>query len=386
MSGLRFLVITVVHHPYDTRVLYREIQALLDAGHAVTYAAAFTARGVVPPDGVVPIDLPAARGRHRVAAWRAARTVIRTQASAHDAVLIHDPELLTCVRGSTAPIVWDVHEDTAAAVRHKGWIPAPVRGGIPAAFRAVERWAERHHRLILAEASYQQRFSAAWPVIPNSTWIPPIAAESLPGRAVVVSSMTRVRGVHELIEVGRLVREHGIALDLIGSADDSCRDALESATRRGDVRWHGFLPSREALSKVAGATAGLSLLHDTPNYRGSQPTKVVEYMAHGVPVVSTPLPHARDLIESTGAGVVVPFADPHAAAAAVISLNGDHALRQEMGAAGRSAAAERYNWLDVAPAFVSVLQETARSGSRSARASGRRTARSDRTPPASASA
>ena len=56
---------------------------------------------------------------------------------------------------------------------------------------------------------------------------------------------------------------------------------------------------------LPGALAGLSLLQDLPNYRHSRPTKIVEYMAHGVPVVTTPLPVAVELVESAGAGVVV---------------------------------------------------------------------------------
>src|SRR5260370_807758 len=36
---MRAVVCTVVHHPADARIFYREIQALLDAGHDVTYIA-----------------------------------------------------------------------------------------------------------------------------------------------------------------------------------------------------------------------------------------------------------------------------------------------------------------------------------------------------------
>jgi len=36
---VRVVVCTVVHHPADARIFYREIRALLDAGHDVTYIA-----------------------------------------------------------------------------------------------------------------------------------------------------------------------------------------------------------------------------------------------------------------------------------------------------------------------------------------------------------
>ena len=60
---------------------------------------------------------------------------------------------------------------------------------------------------------------------------------------------------------------------------------------------------------VDGALAGLSLLQDEANFRHSLPTKVVEYMARGVPVVTTPLPRAAELATAHECGFVVPFGD-----------------------------------------------------------------------------
>src|ERR1700733_12180800 len=50
---MHVVVCTVVHHPADARIFYREITALLDAGHDVTYIAphdeAAASRGDEPP-------------------------------------------------------------------------------------------------------------------------------------------------------------------------------------------------------------------------------------------------------------------------------------------------------------------------------------------------
>ena len=39
LRAVHVLVMTVVHHPEDARILHRQIRALVDAGHEVTYAA-----------------------------------------------------------------------------------------------------------------------------------------------------------------------------------------------------------------------------------------------------------------------------------------------------------------------------------------------------------
>src|SRR5262249_62020460 len=111
---------------------------------------------------------------------------------------------------------------------------------------------------------------------------------------------------------------HGISVELIGPADAAARAHIQAA---GDqVHWHGFVPNAEALRLAEGALAGLSLLHDEANFRPSMPTKVVEYMARGVPVITTPLPLAVALVESADCGFVVPFGDVGAGAGAHVVL------------------------------------------------------------------
>ena len=107
---------------------------------------------------------------------------------------------------------------------------------------------------------------------------------------------------------------------------------------------HGFVPSARALPMLDGALAGLSLLEDRPNYRHSMPTKVIEYMAHGLPVITTPLPRAADLVERAGCGIVGPFGDAEATAAALVELARDPRRREELGRAGHAYAREHHDW------------------------------------------
>ncbi|HUR14213.1 MAG TPA: glycosyltransferase [Mycobacteriales bacterium] len=355
---MRVLVLTVVHRPDDARIRHREITALLEAGLQVELAAPFSGWGVDPPHdvpGLRCLDLPRAHGRHRVAAARAARRLLRSTDA--DVVLIHDPELVPwAARVKGRAVVWDVHEDTAAALSMKAWLPLPLRRPTAAAVRLLERWAERRVHLLLAEDGYAQRFAQPHPVVPNSTPVPP--AVPLPDRpvAVYVGHVTLARGAAELAEAARLLRGSGIALDVVGHADAPARALLEQAQGRGDLTWHGFLPNSGALAVVEGATAGLSLLHDEPNYRHSRPTKVLEYMARGVPVVTTPTPPARALVERHGCGVVVPFGDAEAAAAAVLGLHEDRATRHRLGAAGHAAALAEHDWNADGPRFVEAVR------------------------------
>ncbi|MBC6458776.1 glycosyltransferase, partial [Actinomadura sp. HBU206391] len=204
------------------------------------------------------------------------------------------------------------------------------------------------------------RFRRDHPVVPNTTYVP-ATAPAPPGadRVVYLGHLSEARGVRDLIETARLLRPEGITTELIGGADPQATALLRDAHRDGLVRWHGYQSNREALAMLEGALAGLSLLHDLPNYRHSLPTKVVEYMAHGVPVVTTPVPPAAAIVAEAGCGLVVPYEDPAAAVAAVLRLRDDPVLRARLAGRGHEAALRRFHWPHHGSVFVTRLMEWA---------------------------
>ena len=369
---LRVLVVTTVHTPLDARIHHRQIRALLAAGAEVAYAAPWTAtrtpRTAAAP-GVRCIDLPRAVGRRRLDALLAARRLVRRAGDRADLVLLHDPELLLAVLGRLPrlpPVVLDVHEDLPASLTDRRWLPARLR---PLAVRTA-RWLEATaaHRLaglLLAEDSYRARLPGPHPVVPNLPWLPshpPPAGRDR--RVVYVGRLSTGRGAMDLLALARRLAaaetgQEPIHLDLVGPADAEVVDAVQTAHDAGEVTWHGFLPNDQALALVEGAIAGLAPLHDLDNYRGSMPTKVVEYLAHGVPAIVTPLPEAAALVRAGDAGVVVDFEDPEALTAAVLALASEPGRAAELGARGRAYVAEHRSWDVHGPAFVAHLRDLA---------------------------
>ena len=60
----------------------------------------------------------------------------------------------------------------------------------------------------------------------------------------------------------------------------------------------------------------------------------------------------------------MPFRDPEAAAAAVLTLHHDEDLRIELGRNGMDVVQRSHNWEDDAGAFVTAIEEAARKGNR----------------------
>lgn len=356
---LHVVAVTCAHRGDDARIVQRQARVLLQRGHRVTLVAPRPPDTSDDPPGLVRVDVPRAVGRRRVRSWRAVRRAVGSLPGRFDVLLVHDPELVPLLaRRRLGPVVvWDVHEDYAASVVDRAWIPHIVRPLVRWMVTGVESWARRRCRLILAEDAYAERLGAA-PVVPNSTWVDPAPSplDASPSpRVVYVGRASRGRGVHELIRLGERLAGRA-TVEVIGEADPDVVDHLRSAHDAGVVVWHGYLPNPVAMEHVRGALAGVALLHDEPNYRHSRPTKLVEYLAHGVPVITTPLPLAVELVEASGGGEVVPFGDVEAAAGVVQRWLSQPDERAACARRGHAYVLTHHSWQRDGADFVELLE------------------------------
>lgn len=355
---MRVLVVTIVHHPNDARIYFRQITALLAAGIEVAYAAPIESFETTEFDPRLElIDLPRAHGKRRFkAAWHAIK-LLRTRSADFDLVIVHDPELLLAARFSKTKIVWDVHEDLAATINQKKWLPFLLRKPVMQFVRKLEQSAERKYYLLLAETKYQARFKKSHPVIPNTTLVKPVPNLQPTSSVIYLGNVTKLRGGFELIALAELLHQHGIMVEIIGScAEPELSQALAAANQTGNLMWHGFIPNQTALAMLPGKLAGLSLLHDEPNYLVSQPTKIYEYLAASIPAISTPLPEAVKLIESAQAGFIVPFGDVKIAAEKILELANSAQLWQQLGQRGHAYVYAEHNWEIDQRKFILALE------------------------------
>ena len=90
------------------------------------------------------------------------------------------------------------------------------------------------------------------------------------------------------------------------------------------------------------------------------PNVVLEGMAAGLPVVSTPAGEARRIVEDDVDGLVVPFGDAGAVADAMRRLARTPLLRARLGSAGRSKVRRDYA-LESLPERLAALYRSAAS-------------------------
>src|SRR5260370_7472560 len=110
------------------------------------------------------------------------------------------------------------------------------------------------------------------------------------------------------------------------------------------VNWHGELDRNGIVSLLSRVRAGLVVLHPDKAYVASQPTKLYEYMAAGIPVIASDFPLWRSIIEDAGCGLVVNPFDTRAIAAAIDRLITANTETQSTGQRARKPSEPSFNW------------------------------------------
>jgi glycosyltransferase involved in cell wall biosynthesis len=166
---------------------------------------------------------------------------------------------------------------------------------------------------------------------------------------VYVGTLKRMRRLDFLIEVFRLVheREPRAILIMVGDAAPEEMQFLHAEVQRRDLVEHvvftGLLPRDEAWAYIRAARVCVSPFRPSPILDSTSPTKVVEYLALGRPVVANDHPDQAKVLAESGAGIAVPY-EPEAFARAIIELLHDEKRARTMGRRGQDYVARHRSY------------------------------------------
>jgi glycosyltransferase involved in cell wall biosynthesis len=135
-------------------------------------------------------------------------------------------------------------------------------------------------------------------------------------------------------------------LTMVGRCLEPLRSRLlaRAAELGVELELPGFLPHAEAMRIAAGATVGLSPLLDVPNYRRSLPTKVIEYLSLGVPVVASDLPGTVEVIGGLPGVRIAAAGEVAAWTAALDEVCAAAPARRAEARANAEEVRRRYSW------------------------------------------
>lgn len=171
-------------------------------------------------------------------------------------------------------------------------------------------------------------------------WVDSQRVAVVPGRFVYLGTLASVRRLEMVVEAFALVAAEMPDAELlfVGDGDvpreradlQACVERMGLAQR---VRFTGFIPMEEAWTLAASASVCLSPFYPAQVLRSTSPTKLVEYLALGRPVVCNDHPEQSRIMAECGAGLCVEWSAP-AFAKAMLQLARDPADAERRGRLG----------------------------------------------------
>lgn len=106
--------------------------------------------------------------------------------------------------------------------------------------------------------------------------------------------------------------------------------------KSGDIKYLGKL-DRNGINELYGkAVVGLCILKPIPNYFFSNPIKIYEYMAAGIPFISSDFPGWKFIAEQSGGGLCVSFKNVKNIRNKIEFLLTNRNIAEKMGEKGRN--------------------------------------------------
>ncbi len=143
-------------------------------------------------------------------------------------------------------------------------------------------------------------------------WVDSHRVAVVPGRFVYLGTLASVRRLEMLVDAFALVAAQFPQAELLFVGDGDLpqeRQNLQAYVERlgltQRVRFTGFIPMEEAWHLAASAAVCLSPFYPAQVLRSTSPTKLVEYLALGRPVVCNDHPEQSRIMAECGAGLCV---------------------------------------------------------------------------------
>lgn len=156
---------------------------------------------------------------------------------------------------------------------------------------------------------------------------------------IYVGTMDKSRNLEVIIKAFALVKKNIEKTKLLMVGEGNGKEELEELSRKlnieNDTLFVGKVPYSEVLEYINLADIGLCPVPPLPMFIMSSPTKILEYLSTGIPVIGNrEIIEVRDVITSSNGGLLVDF-DFQSFAECMLQLVENDKMRRMMGKKGR---------------------------------------------------
>lgn len=352
---MKVVHLTSAHPRYDTRIFIKMTSSLAQFGYSVSLVVA-DGKGDECKNGVAIVDVGEKQGG-RLSRMTKTVTKVFAKAKELDADLyhLHDPELILIglkLKKLGKKVIFDAHEDLPKQILSKDYLNnifAKTLSYFASLFEKIT--LKKFDAIVTATPYIRNKFKKINSHVVDVNNYPKI--EEFSGESnwlnksnqiTYIGGITRVRGICELINSLEHIKGD-TRLALVGSfSEQHLYDEVKHYQGWSKVDELGWLGRSGVNNVLSQSIAGVVTLHKTINYKDALPVKMFEYMAAGIPVISSDVPLWQGIIEEADCGLCVDPKSPEAIAKAIDYLTSNPEEAKRMGKNGRKAALTKYNW------------------------------------------
>lgn len=360
--------ISTVHSAFDSRIFYRELSSLSNYGFDLFYIVQH--QHVEVKNGVKIIPLPKVNNRFYRLLYLNLKAFSYALLQKADIYHFHDPEfipmglLLKFIRPSC--VIYDVHEDYPEHMRYKTWLPKYLRLVFKYVMIFLEKMGARYFDAIVTPTRLLSKKFLVWGAkrvvtlknLPNlSQLFIRTDIEELSKKnkkcfydVVHLGSLSMPR-LEFMLKVAHLLYNWGLKTRwlLIGVNKDIQKDAknllMEQYPELSSLfDLISYVSYEDIINYLSKCKIGINHHFAESRFMVAIPAKVFDYMAAGLPIVTSDLPLLREMIESANCAIFVEPGNLEAFAKSIRYLleNPDEALA--MGLRGSSFIGKYCNW------------------------------------------
>lgn len=237
---------------------------------------------------------------------------------------------------------------------HGGSLSPDFLGSNPLATRFLRRTLRLPDAVVVLASKQLQAYRAFVPeqrilLLPNGIDCSPYAGAPRPQRCaneplklLYIGRLAREKGIYEMLQGLRLAKAHGtearLAVAGSGPELESLRRYAEELRLDGEVTFTGPVFGDDKVGLLAASDAFI-----LPSYSEGLPYALLESMAAGTPVITTPVGAIPDVVKEKVHGLFVPVKNAEAIARAIAALDADRPGLAAMGEACRARVLGGYS-------------------------------------------
>jgi len=357
LSGkIKICHVSSVHLSFDTRIFYRYCKTL-SALYAVTLIACHPRNETV--EGIDIKAFPRYKNRFFRVFMSWLLLIPKSLKINAKIYHLHDPELIPLglvLKLFGKKVIYDIHENIAEDIFDKDWIKN--KQFWHRTYTLFEKPALRLFEIILAEDSYLKRYKSFHKnisVVHNYCDIGffdhyKVTENRNVQHLFYIGVLFENRGILQILEAIYLLKKRGKTyyFHCVGELYTPLAEAITNLPFYGEIREQIIFYGRKnledgyAISKKCGI--GLCIIHRMSNSIESYPTKLFEYMAIGLPSITSDFPLYKTVVEENECGITVNPLDVLALANGIERMSLEKEQYEKMVKHGFSTVLEKYNW------------------------------------------